>query len=449
MVFRLKILLIVVGMCFSIKSNAQHLQDLWEKTKEYYSGFDVQKQQILLAKQDSIAQQIKYKPQVQAQFQQSLSSLNGASGSFMPLPGILNMSGPNDPIGGSSTFNHFISGTLNWDLVNFGRKGLDKDISSSKIEYSKLQEQNFIYHIQQRLTQRYIEFIYLNVLNEWFEKHAERYTSILEITKGLAEAGIVPGADTLLASSSLKNVESNLLQIKGKVAGSRELLKEFAKEFNPEDTEITPFLEVIDDTNSSVQEHPLFLMKRNEAESLQLLEKKTKRNHFPRVMLLGGLTNRSSGITSNGYVNPNYSSLYKDFANNYFVGFGVTWNLQDLFNSRSQRSSLGLKIQNNEFEQEVIQNEIQSHIAQLEAEIIASDAGIKESNLSRAKAEEAYLLYKARFEGGLINLSDLLQVQEILLQTERQNLMAYLNYWNLMISKSYQQADFSQLFTHF
>jgi outer membrane protein TolC len=123
--------------------------------------------------------------------------------------------------------------------------------------------------------------------------------------------------------------------------------------------------------------------------------------------------------------------------------------LQDLFNSKSQRNSLGLQRQNNEFEQEVIQNEIQSHIAQLEAEIVASDAGIKESNLSRAKAEEAYLLYKARYEGGLINLSDLLQVQEILLQTERQNLMAYLNYWNLMISKSYQQADFSQLFTHF
>lgn len=449
MVFRLKILLIVVGMCISINSNAQHLQDLWEKTKEYYSGFDVQKQQILLAKQDSIAQQIKYKPQVQAQFQQSLSSLNGASGSFMPLPGILNMSGPNDPIGGSSTFNHFISGTLNWDLVNFGRKGLDKDISSSKIEYSKLQEQNFIYNIQQRLTQRYIEFIYLNVLNEWFEKHAERYTSILDITKGLAEAGIIPGADTLLASSSLKNVESNLLQIKGKVAGSRELLKEFTKDFNPADTKITPFLEVIDTKTVVQQEHPLFLMKRNEAESLQLMEKKNQRDHFPRVMLLGGLTNRSSGITSDGYVNPNYSALYNDFANNYFVGVGVTWNLQDLFNSRSQRSSLGLLRQNNEYEQEVIQNEIHSHIAQLEAEIVAADAGIKESNLSRIKAVEAYLLYKARYEGGLINLSDLLQVQEILLQTERQNLMAYLNYWNLMISKSYQQADFSQLFTHF
>ncbi|VTP95003.1 TolC family protein [Sphingobacterium daejeonense] len=299
------------------------------------------------------------------------------------------------------------------------------------------------------MTQRYIEFIYLNVLNEWFEKHAERYTSILEITKGLAEAGIVPGADTLLASSSLKNVESNLLQIKGKVAGSRELLKEFTKDFNPADTKITPFLEVIDTKTVVQQEHPLFLMKRNEAESLQLMEKKNQRDHFPRVMLLGGLTNRSSGITSDGYVNPNYSALYNDFANNYFVGVGVTWNLQDLFNSRSQRSSLGLLRQNNEYEQEVIQNEIHSHIAQLEAEIIAADAGIKESNLSRTKAEEAYLLYKARYEGGLINLSDLLQVQEILLQTERQNLMAYLNYWNLMISKSYQQADFSQLFAHF
>jgi len=48
MVFRLKILLIVVGMCISIKSNAQHLQDLWEKTKEYYSDLMFKSNKIVL-----------------------------------------------------------------------------------------------------------------------------------------------------------------------------------------------------------------------------------------------------------------------------------------------------------------------------------------------------------------------------------------------------------------
>ncbi|WP_312697578.1 TolC family protein [Sphingobacterium mizutaii] len=448
---KFKSLLILLGLFIAMDSHAQSLQDLWDKTRNYYKGFEVQKQQILLAKQDSIAQQIKYKPQVQAQFQQGFSSVEGTSGAFLPLPGIMNISGPNQLDGASSTFNHFLSGSMNWDLINFGRKGLDKDISSTKIDYTKLKEQDFTYTVQQKLTRRYIEFLFFQVMDDWYQKHSERYQSIVDITKGLARAGIVPGADTLLATSSLKNVESNLLQIQGKLNGAKILLKEFTNEEvlsagnnNPE-----AFLQLIGSQQTSTLEHPLLMMKRKEEESLTLLERKQGKELFPRVMLLGGLANRSSGVTANGYVHGNYGEIYNDFANNYFVGVGVTWNLQDMFRSKSDKKQYNLKLQNNLFEQELLQNEISSNLNQLNAEISAAADGIKESNISRQQAEDAYQLYKARYEGGLINLSELLQVQEILLQTERQNLTAYLNYWNLMVNKSYQQADFSQLFTHF
>ncbi|OYD40967.1 TolC family protein [Sphingobacterium cellulitidis] len=444
-------LLILMGLCYAFQSNGQDLQHLWEKTRNYYKGFEIQKQQILLAKQDSIAQQIKYKPQVQAQLQQGLSSVEGTSGAFLPLPGILNISGPNQLQGASSTFNHFLSASMNWDLINFGRKSLDKDISRSKIDHSRLKEQEFAFNIQQKLTKRYIEFLFFQVMDDWYQKHSDRYQSILDISKGLAKAGIIPGADTLLATSSLKNVESNLLQIQGKLNGAKILLKEFTNEdmLNNPESKSQAFLELIGNTQVNAQDHPLILMKKKEAEALDLLEKKQSREVLPRIMLLGGLANRSSGITSNGYVHSAYPEIYNDFANNYFVGVGLTWNLQDMFRSKSDKKHYGLKLQNNLFEQELVQNEINSQLGQLNAEIAAAADGIHESNVSRRQAEDAFNLYKARYEGGLINLAELLQVQEILLQTERQNLTAYLNYWNLQVNKSYQQADFSQLFNHF
>ena len=365
MVFRLKTLLILILMCGSANSFAQELQGLWEKTKEYYKGFSVNKHQILLARQDSIAQQIKYKPQVQAQFQQSISSVNGSMGSFMPLTGIVNMSGSNEFIESSSIFNHFISGTLKWDLITFDRKRLDKAISSSKITHSILQEQEFTFRIQQLLAQRYIEFLYLNVLNDWYVKHASRYASILEITKGLAHAGLVSGADTLLASASLKNVQSNLFKLKGKIVGSAELLREFTNQSEPNGANKGQFLKTIEDTTRKQNNHPLILMKVNEEKTLEFMQQKNSRDPFPRVLLLGGLTNRSSGVSSNGQANASYTGLYKDFANNYFVGVGVTWNLQDVFTSKSEKNLYRLKRQSNIFEQEIVQNQIHSGLEQL------------------------------------------------------------------------------------
>lgn len=451
MVFNFKSLLILTGMCIAFNSNAQTLQGLWDKTIAYYKGFDVQNQQILLAKQDSLAQQIKYKPQVQAQFQQSLSSVNGTSGAFLPLPGIMNISGPQVNEGSSSTFNHFLSASMNWDLINFGRKDLDKDISSSKIAYSKLNQHKFALEIQKKLANRYIEFLYLQILDKWYFRHAERYATVLDITKGLAKAGIVPGADSLLANSSLKNVQSSLSHVQGKLDASIFLIKELSNVNSLPIQEVysKPFLEILKSQDSVLSEHPILQMKKQQQQSLELLGKKQDREIFPRIMLLGGLANRSSGLTSNGYVNSRYTDLYQDFANNYFIGVGVTWNLQEVFQSKSNKRQYDLLRQNNLLEQGLVQNEIKTSLDQLNAEITAAYVGIDQSNISRTQAEEAFQLYKTRYEGGLISLSELLQVQEILLQSEKQNLVSYLNYWSLMVDKSYQQADFSLLFNHF
>ena len=448
---RLISLLVLCCILGSLKVQAQQLQDLWDKTAQYYKGFNIRDQAVRLAKQDSIAAQIKYKPILQAQLQQGLSSVEGTSGAFLPLPGVINISAGANLEGSSSTFNHFLSGTMQWDILNFGRKGLDKAISSTAIAQARLDQEVFQLDIQQQLSTRYIEYLYYQTLKEWFARHAGRYHSVLTITRGLAKGGLVPGADSLLASSSLKHVQSALLQVDGKAQGIKYLIKELS---NTEMAEAgngveLPFMTLMGPEETELAIHPLLKLKEQDAESLDLLHKRKAREVLPRVQLLGGLSNRSSGISNMGYVSGAYGDVYSDFANNYFVGVGATWNLQDLFRSKVDREKIALQLQDNRHEQELLTNELTAKQQQLKAELQASERGIAESKQSMDEAHAAFSLYRTRYEGGLISLSDLLQVQEILLKTEHEHLMAYLNYWQLMIKLSYQQADFNPLFNHF
>ncbi|GAA4140131.1 hypothetical protein GCM10022216_18970 [Sphingobacterium kyonggiense] len=427
----------------------QSLQDLWEKTASHYKGFDLKKQQILMAKQDSLDRLIKYRPQVQVQAQQGLSSLSGTSGTFLPLPGIVNSNGNasnSDPI-----FNHFLSSTMNWDIVNFGKKQLDKEIGRSQIQQSQTDQRLFEIQIQQKLAERYLNYQYLQVLEDWFNKHNARYQSILQLTIGLAKAGVKPGADSLLAQSALNQVHSNLTLLEGQAEGAKFLLHEFTGETFQESPYKTnsPFLSLIDHQDLGVNLHPKLLIKDEEANMLALQEKKLAKGKLPRIMLLGGLASRSSSVNSSGVALTDYGQLYDNFANNYYVGLGMTWSLQDLWQSNSKQRSSQLQQRNVNLEKEMINNELSSQLQNVQAQLHAAVRGIDASNKSRIEAEEAYQLYKARYEGGLINLSELLQVQDVLLQTEKQNLNAYMDYWKLYVVLSYHQADFNTLFHHF
>jgi outer membrane protein TolC len=65
------------------------------------------------------------------------------------------------------------------------------------------------------------------------------------------------------------------------------------------------------------------------------------------------------------------------------------------------------------------------------------------------KAREAYSLYLSRYESGLINLTELLQIQAILQQTEKSNIDTHGQLWDQLINKAELSGNFTYLSTQF
>ena len=452
MINKLWACLVVIGTVFIPTGvYAQTLKDYWQQAKMNYKGFSLKDREIGIARMDSAAALEGYKPQVWVQYQQGISSLNNVSGAFYPMTGIFNISGSNTLGGTSSTFNQYVSSSLNWDLINFGRKDVDKALGAAAVKQSIWESDQYTLVMKNELSQRYINCLYYHILLKWYKAHLRRYQDILDLTGDLARSGILPSADTLLVSSSLNNVLSELSHVSGQAKGAIYALSEFVGDSlsiaAPKNDRFFSLLE--DNSERIVTQQPLLEIKKVESERFVQLTKKSTKELFPRVMGIGALSSRSSGVSKDGVASNHYGDLYQNYAHNYFVGIGVTWNLQQLFNAKSDRKIFEARRQKADEEHWLLGNKLEKTLLDLETQEKLIVQGLKESDRSRQQASDAYEMYKVRYEGGLINLAELLQVQAILLQNEKQHLLHYHNYWNIVLRRSFLQADMDPIIQHF
>ncbi|WP_164108361.1 MULTISPECIES: TolC family protein [Sphingobacterium] len=443
-------LLVMVAALISSDVYGQVLQNYWQQAKVNYKGFSIKDREIGIARLDSAAALERYKPQVWLQYQQGLSSLNNVSGAFYPMPGIFNISGSNALGSSANTFNQYATSSLNWDLVNFGRKNMDRNLGAAAVKRSIWESNQYELLIQQELSQRYINFLYYQTLFNWYQVHLKRYRDILELTRDLAVSGIIPSADTLLVSSSLNNVLSELSQVSGQLKGSVYALSEFVGDaIDTAAGRADRFFTLLEGNTPGLILQPVLEIKKVESEKLDYLVEKSKRQTLPRVLGIGAVSSRSSGVSPEGFASNNYGDLFRNYAHNYFVGVGVSWNLQQLFTAKSDQKIFEAKRQKVNEEYQVLDREIEKRVLDLDTQEKRTADGLIDSDRSKKEASEAYDMYRVRYEGGLINLAELLQVQAILLQNEKQNLLQYYNYWNIVIKRSFLEADFNPVIQHF
>ncbi len=432
-------------------ASAQDLQAIWENTKQYYKGFEEKKQGILLAKQDSLARLLLYKPQIQVQFQQGLSTAEGSTGAFIPLAGIVNVNASDAVRGDKHLFNHYLSGIMTWDFLHFGKRNLDKQLGHAQVRQSVLEEGLFELQLQEQLIARFMNLQYLEAMEAWYTQQLTRYKLMVSISRNLAEAGIKPAADSLIAKSALHQMESSLTLIQGRKEGAKFLLKEFTGQeldwTNDQNGKKFMFLVNKDPLGDVV--HPEIKLELEALNQLTLDQQRREKEKLPRFLLLGGLSNRSSSINNAGEISTNYGQLYDRFSNNYFVGVGVTWNFQQFLKGAAEKKHSQIKHQARSHATALLKAKHEALSSDLGSQVQAAESSMILARKSVEESEKAYEMYRTRYEGGLINLTELLQVQDMLLQTSLKEVNAYRDYWKLLISWSYQRADFSLFFNHF
>lgn len=427
------------------------LEQVFQKTLSQYPSISSKKYQIERQELNKELVKKEQLPEINFQGQQSYGSYQGVSGASFPLPGIYNTSGSKALNGQpQSISNLYGSAVLQWNFLQFGRIKSKLNVADAVIKLSNAGLSKEQLRLQSDAAQQYFNALQSAASLATAKADVQRLQDLFELSKAQADAGLRPGADTLL-------VKSNYFQIKGQVNDQQALLETAMLQLAAlvgEDTtnfsidtsiynlgKITNGLPISD----SVQNHPfLQFLKANIFYSNAKLEA-VKHQPYPSVGLLAGAGIRGSGINSSGRANKNFLEPWKNNTGSYLVGIGVTWNLSSLYENKVKQKIVEKEIQSAKADYREANLQLQTSYAAAVSRWKQQREKVIDAQTALKASQEAYDLYVTRYESGLINLIELLQLQKTLQDAENNYIRATGAYWNELINQSESVGNMSLL----
>ena len=437
----------VAGLLLSQSLYAQKkvysLEQVWQKTLAQYPSLSSKKYDIEREELNKKVVKKEWLPEVNFQGQQSYGSFQGVSGSFFPLPGNYNTSGVTKNFNDQdkNIFNLYASTVLQWNFLQFGRIKSKVNVADAAIQVRNTALSQEQLQLQIAAAQQYFDVLQRTAFLSTAKADVKRLQDLLELSKAQANAGLRPGADTLL-------VKSNYFQIKGQANDQKALLQtamiRLSALIGEEANSFTVDNSFYDSSNiasqvpfkDSISEHPyLQFLKANTLYANAKLNA-VKHEPYPSVGLLAGTGIKGSGINPSGLADNNFSEPWKNPTGSYLVGIGITWKLSSLFENKVKQKMAEKEI-------EAVKANYDEGKLQLESSYNAAVSRWKQqrekvidARIALDASHQAYDLYVTRYENGLINLIELLQLQKTLQDAENNYLKAKGAYWNELINQS-------------
>lgn len=428
------------------------LEEVCQKTLWQYPSLVPKKYQIERQELDKDFIKKERLPEVNFQGQQSYGSYQGVSGAFFPLAGIYNTSGSDKVPNGKNkaVSNLYISAVLQWNFVQFGRIRTKLDVADAAIQLSKMALTQEELRLQTAVARQYFiilrstAFLSINIAD------AERLEDLFDLSKAQANAGLRPGADTLL-------VKSNYYQIKGRVNEQQAMLEtammqlaaligEDANNFAI-DTSLFNANKIFTESPStdSLNDHPYLKYLKATILYADASLEAVKRLPYPSAGLLAGTGIRGSGINSSGMANSSFSEPWKNNISGYLIGVGVTWNLSSLYQNKIKQKMAEKEIQSAKADYEEANLQLKTSYNTAVSRWKQQRAKLIDARTALEASQQAYDLYVTRYENGLINLIELLQLQKTLQNAEINYVTATGAYWDELINQSESAGNLSLL----
>lgn len=429
------------------------LNTLWAEVKRSYPGLEAKEATVQSAKMEERSVFGERLPQLRAQAQNSYATYEGISGAFIPQPGLFNVSGANGLTGPSWTFNTYASSTLEWELFSFGKYNFKSKAAQAKTKSAEGESNAYSLHLKKELTQRYLQLLFNETQLESNQQNVNRLNSIRSITSSLARAGLKSAADSLLASSSYNQALGDNENLKGKKQAALIQLVELTN--GKEANHLASVPRFLDPQEVSLNKsrkidpsHPVLTSLDDQRKSLVYKGESEARAALPSINLVGGYAYRGVGIGIDGTVSDNWNDGFSNTVTNGLVGVGITWNISDLYTQKQRAGSLKKQAESEGHRYKQYEQQMQAQLAAIQHKLIRQYVEVEKTNEAQQQANSAYQMYLSRYKSGLMDLSNLLQIQILLEQTENKHIDAAFDFWMLSATEAELIADFSHLFTN-
>lgn len=431
-------------------SHAQQLQSLWEEVKETYPGVKVGEHKITSAQKSKNAVRGERLPQLRTQAQNTYATHEGTAGAFFPQSGLFNVSGSDGLTGADWNPNTYASATFEFEVFSFGKMRNKSKAAQAFSNKTEEEQQAYLLNLQKELSARYLSLLFNQRLLSTNRQNLERLNTVRSITSALSGAGLKSAADSLLATSAYNQALGENQNLHGKQGAALIKLQELIGEAQHENEgSAHHFLyPKIPETSSENQSHPFLNSLAEERKQLQYLSKSSSGAALPSIKILGGYAWRGTGIGSGGMVSDQWKDGFSNSATNGLIGLGLTWNITDVYTQKQKGNALKEEAESKKYLYEQYDQQWRADLAALQNQIDNQFLEVQKTQEAQEQAQSAYEMYLARYKSGLMDLSNLLQIQILLEQAEKTHIHAAYEYWNLVISKAALAADFEFVFNN-
>jgi len=393
-------------------------------------------------------------PQVQLQLQNSFGTFAGTNGAFFPIPGVFNVNGnvEKKPGASGSTMNTFGSVLLDWKVSQFGKQQKMMEAAGYEVGEAQSNYDASLLSLRAKMTRTYLNVLYARSGLSWADKNVLRVKEILDLSSSLAEAGMKPGADTALAAAAYLQAMAQQEDWQGKYAAGQDNLREFVPGLSGAlllPLEMYRNIGLPDQSLDSVSGTHPFLQVLDQRFKYQQSQKKVLgRKQLPSISLLAGLSARGTGINRDGRVDQNFVSGFDNSSRNYLIGLGLSWNLTGLYTGSLEKKRAQKQVDAAQSQYQLQKLQMNTALQAISSRISAQVKQVEKTKAALKKTLNAYDLYLSRYEAGLINLTELLQIQALLQQVEKSDIEGYQELWSQLNTRAELSGDYSYLFNN-
>ena len=432
-------------------TNALSLARLWEQAFAHYPSLEAYQARLNQARLNQKLVRNQYLPQLQLQVQNTVGTQNSVGGAFFPMPGLYNVGGSGIANGADPAANLFGSLVVDWQFLQFGKQkksveaaGILSQQATHRLDAEQLR-------IQAELSRTYIQLLFHQQMEQWAEENTERLQQMFDVAKSTVRAGLSPAADSLLVKASLRQTAAMEDDWEGRSEESTIALATWANmppeqlSFRHTSFPAAAVAAIQQEKTANNVHHPQLAFRQEQIAYAGKLKEVASSSALPALSLLGGVQLRGHAPAEGGAFSEGWADAYSNPTSNYLLGLGLRWNLGGLIDYKPEQARYQEEIHQRQAEADEVALRLRSRQQIAQRQLLHNLRQINNAEEAYKAASEAYRQFESRYKSGLISISELLQVQDVLQKTEKTHIEAYFQYWMQQADLAESSADFSIL----
>lgn len=380
-------------------------------------------------------------PSLDASYQANFATYNNITGMAYPQF-LIPISGPPSTTNNyNGVFGSAASLVFNWQPITFGQRNALVDYSKAGMQYSMADEQNELFQHKIKVINAYLDALTASELVRVYEKNYFRATTNFSVMKTLVVNGIKPGVDTALFKAEISRAKIDFLNsrtYKQQVLIALSQLLASDNIITVTDSNFFVKLPSITTQVDSVK-HPLLAIYNSNIELTKARLIMLDRTMMPTLGVWGTTYARGSGISYNGAVNSSDGLSFQRY--NFGVGMQLSIPLLQYGRIRPQLQQQEFLIKSNMEKLNDVSLQLRKQLEMADTAINNTLAIAKENPILLESADFSYKALLSRYQSGLANYADLVQVQYLLLKAETENKTSFMGVWKALLFKAAAKGD--------